>query len=234
MALRFPDDPQIGEIYAHYTWDGEKWVCLGSPGIPIFSRYQDGLVPAPGAGADIDDVLRADATWAPLPSGGGGGGGGGRTLLNVLTLAVALPTVQDTQSFTPEYDDYEIVCRAIGCVNAAAVLAMQFRTGTTFQTSNYYSAYTATAGLSIGSTGSLFLGEMGSNLASGTIRLYNINSSTPKNAEGRFGQYYPDSTLSAIYGGGSWNGTEALTGVRFHASSGTLRAGTDIRIYGLS
>jgi hypothetical protein len=28
MALNFPNDPQVGDIYLNYTWDGNKWSLL--------------------------------------------------------------------------------------------------------------------------------------------------------------------------------------------------------------
>jgi hypothetical protein len=29
MAFNFPDSPTIGQEYAHYAWDGEKWNIVG-------------------------------------------------------------------------------------------------------------------------------------------------------------------------------------------------------------
>jgi hypothetical protein len=64
----FPQNPQPGDTYCGWTWNGTMWVCTGSQGIVIQKFVGSGVyMPSPGLISGVSECI------------GGGGGGGGAT-----------------------------------------------------------------------------------------------------------------------------------------------------------
>src|SRR5215475_9056056 len=75
MALVFPSNPTVGQVYQQWTWDGAKWVCTSAPlqsRMPTVQRFLTGTgTYTPPAGVAWIRVR--------MCAGGGGGGGAGPT-----------------------------------------------------------------------------------------------------------------------------------------------------------
>ena len=165
------------------------------------------------------------------------------------TTASNVATVDLNGYFTSDYDIYKIFIDGLyGSVNDVRVLMRFATTGSyTVQTSNYYSA-NATAYQYSGSQG--VYGEGAFNNASAIICEY-ISSTSSQQSNIELTLYNP---LTTSYvksytnsfsgrvgnitqsrsgaGGGSWNDTTAITGVRFIMDSGNISA-RKIKIYGI-
>src|SRR5215475_1424349 len=79
MALVFPSNPTVGQVYQQWTWDGAKWVCTSAPlqsRMPTVQRFLTGTgTYTPPAGVAWIRVR--------MCAGGGGGGSAGNTVFGV-------------------------------------------------------------------------------------------------------------------------------------------------------
>jgi hypothetical protein len=164
------------------------------------------------------------------------------------TTASNVATVDLNGYFTSDYDIYKIFIDGLyGSVNDVRT-HMQFSTGSyTVQTSNYYSANVA-GFQNNGSQGSYgegvfndsyaiiceYISSNSTQQSNIELTLYNpLTTSYVKSYSNAFSGRIGNITATRSgCGGGSWNDTTAITGVRFLMASGNISA-RKIKIYGI-
>jgi hypothetical protein len=99
MNAPFPVNPQVGQRFGNWMWNGSRWVCTASAGVRVVTQVfqasapympSPGLISAVvesvGGGAAGGGVQTVAATTA-LSGGGGGAGGYSRSTLAAALLA---------------------------------------------------------------------------------------------------------------------------------------------------
>jgi len=209
------------------VYDGGTFYVLGNQS--SFSSSAAGLVPASGGGTTT--FLRADGTFTIT----------GRTLINTLTASNSA-TLDDTTSITGTYNDYEIVLENILPASSAVFQLQIYSSG--LQTSSYSHNSLASVGGASAINNSttenyvrLTNNAMSTSAsgASGTIRLYNTNSTTTKKLiDFHLVEDTGGGTLQQISGGGMWTGGNgAVSGIRISFSTGNITSGV-VKIIGLN
>jgi len=214
-----------------------------TPSVTLATTGAIGVGSTPGYGTNGQVLTSAGSGAAPTwstPSSGA------MTFISVTTVSGTPSTVDITSGISSTYDDYVVIFENVALSGATARLEMLFYKSGAFQTSGYRMNYVffdsssstvsssnATASFVITRQGS----STGANLRSGTINLYNLNSTTAYASSCTYMAQNTGSSATGAnnnnsFGGGTLDTAAAVTQLRFLPSAGTFTSGT-FRLYGI-
>lgn len=205
--------------------------------------YGDGTNYASTAAGTSGQVLTSAGSSAPTwatPSSGA------ITFISVTTVSGTPSTVDITSGISSTYDDYIVIYENVALSSATAFLSMAFYKSGSFQSIDYqynfiYCASNASTVTSGTGTDQFRINRQSStvstNLRSGTVNLYNLNSTTAYASGCTYiGQNNGSSATgldnTITFGGGTQGTAAAVTQLRFFPSAGTFTSGT-FRLYGI-
>ena len=171
---------------------------------------------------------------------------GAMTFISVTTVSGTPSTLDITSGISATYDDYIVIFENVALSSATASLQMLFYKSGAFQEDNYQANYihsnsSGSTVTNIGETNSFDLNRQSSttgvNLRSGTVNLYNLNSTTAYAqsctwAAQNTGASATGADNTITFGGGTSGTAAAVTQLRFRPSAGTFTSGK-FRLYGI-
>jgi hypothetical protein len=177
-----------------------------------------------------------------------GAGGGAWTVISSTDITGTTASVEFT-GLDSTYESYAVVFTGVEVDTDAVYLYAVVYSGGSYQTSNYtYTAQTYAAGAGASSNGATGLsqwqhGEASANTYLGTGAGESLNATLilydPANTSAYTGWTFvgsyqsSNSTSVSTFGGGSWQGTGAVTQIKFYPSSGNFDGGR-ITLYGIN
>lgn len=206
--------------------------------------YGDGTEIAFTSIGTIGQVLTSNGsgaapTWS-FPSAGA------MTLISVQTIFGTPSTLDFTSGISSTYDDYIVIFENAALSSATAQLQMLFYKSGSFREDTYRTNYihansSTTTVTNVGEGVSFVINRQststGANLRSGTINLYNLNSTTGWAQSCTWlaqnnGASGTGSNNTITFGGGTEETAAAVTQLRFRPSLGTFTSGI-FRLYGI-
>lgn len=207
--------------------------------------YGDGTNYASTAAGTSGQFLQSAGSGAPVwatPSSGA------MTFISVTTVSGTPSTVDITSGINSTYDDYVVIFENVAMSGTTTQLLLQFYKSGAFQTTTYQSNYiyaasnaTTVASANVTSNGFVITRQSSTTAAnprSGTINLYNLNSTTAYAASCTYmGQNHGSSATGLdnviTFGGGSEGTAAAVTQLRFTPSGGATFTSGTFRLYGI-
>lgn len=205
--------------------------------------YGDGSTYANTAAGTSGQLLQSNGASAPTwvtPSAGA------MTFISVQTVSGTPSTLDITSGISSTYNDYMVIFENVALSANAAKLQMLLYKSGAFQENTYnetfiYANGTGAAPVGVGDTATFTISRQASsintNLRSGTIYLYNLNSATAYASGCTWSSQNTGSSTSGANNvfttGGGTEGTAAVvTQLRFRPDTGTFTSGT-FRLYGI-
>lgn len=220
MALSFPANPAVNDVFQKWKWSGSGWDQI-PPTVVSSWNGRDGPVTMTAA-----DVTAVGGALKP----------GNRVLINSNKTTSFVGWVPIILDDPPAYDVYEIEWFGFKC-SADAALLLQIGHDSTWETAGqYYYAYaarnTTNTDSSFGGTGSaIWLGSIttaGSSLASGIARIY-LPGATDRPKHIHYKSAVNTSGNLTVYNGFGfdWNPNYAqpVKSLRLMVNAGGLNAG---------